>query len=293
VISFRRFPWVCQLIFLFLSFLLKGQLFAQEDYLTEKEIAKLRDEFEDPSPRIELFRKFLNLRFDHAAAMKVDLVPAPAALSHKEIKEIKEDKKEKGKSSKKKNEVETSDEDGTVDERPNSFLGWIQQYTQCLEDIETNLGELSHQPVVLKPLLKVLKDLDADLNAQKIWVEQITPKLKGVEKKTLNDTGEVLRDLSPSVKSFIQKYEAQQEQMKKNKKFMLRLSEQDLQALRDVSQITKRSKSDVFRWALHEVANVLNSHPDRVKLLKQEELLYLMLLELKLTALLDNQVVSM
>jgi hypothetical protein len=215
VISFRRFPWICRLIFLFVFFLLKGQLFSQDDYLTEKEIAKLRDEFEDPSPRIELFRKFLNLRFDHAAAMKVDLIPAPVAHSHKEIKE---DKKEKDKPSKKKKEVETSDEDAMADERPNSFLGWTQQYTQCLEDIETNLGDLSHQSVELKPLLKVLKDLDVDLTAQKDWVEQITPKLKGVEKKTLNDTGEVLRDLSPSVKSLIQKYEAQQEQMKKTKK---------------------------------------------------------------------------
>ena len=57
--------------------------------------------------------------------------------------------------------------------------------------------------------------------------------------------------------------------MQKDKKFILRLSEQDLQALRDVSQMTKRSKSDVFRWALHEVAGVLYNHPDKLKLLKQ------------------------
>ncbi len=57
--------------------------------------------------------------------------------------------------------------------------------------------------------------------------------------------------------------------MKKNKKFVLRLSEQDLRELRDVSQMTKRSKSEVFRWSLHQVAKVLYERPERNQLLKQ------------------------
>ena len=57
--------------------------------------------------------------------------------------------------------------------------------------------------------------------------------------------------------------------MKKNKKFVLRLREHDLKALRDVSQFTKRSKSEVFRWSLHQVANVLYERPERMQLLKQ------------------------
>jgi hypothetical protein len=57
--------------------------------------------------------------------------------------------------------------------------------------------------------------------------------------------------------------------MTKDKKFVLRLSQQDLKVLRDVSQITKRSKSDVFRWSLHEVASVLDTRPEKLKLLKQ------------------------
>jgi len=57
--------------------------------------------------------------------------------------------------------------------------------------------------------------------------------------------------------------------MIKNKKFILRLSEKDLKALNDVSKITKRSKSDVFRWSLHEVANVIYAHPEKLKVLKQ------------------------
>ena len=57
--------------------------------------------------------------------------------------------------------------------------------------------------------------------------------------------------------------------MTKNKKFVLRLSEKDLEALHDVAQITNRTKSDVFRWALHEVANVLNARPQLIHLLKR------------------------
>jgi hypothetical protein len=56
--------------------------------------------------------------------------------------------------------------------------------------------------------------------------------------------------------------------MKKDKKFLIRLSEQDLEELRDVSQVTKRSKSDVLRWALHQVAISLHEQPEQIKLLK-------------------------
>jgi hypothetical protein len=60
--------------------------------------------------------------------------------------------------------------------------------------------------------------------------------------------------------------------MTKNKKFILRLSDEDLQTLTNVSELTRRSKSDVFRWALHEVARVISSHPEKLNLLKQLKL---------------------
>lgn len=213
--SLKTVFWGGPLVFLCLSGFFSGQLCAQEDYLTDSEIAKLRDEFQEPSPRLELFRKFLNLRFDRATTFKTDLMPASTSVSPKEEKE---DNKEKGKHSKKKKNTEPPEEENLAEERPNSFLGWIQQYTQCLEDFETNLGDLSSQRIELKPLLKVLGALDADLTRQTNWVEQVIPKLKGVEKKTLLETAEVLQDLSPLTKSLIQKYAALQEQQKKSKK---------------------------------------------------------------------------
>ena len=57
--------------------------------------------------------------------------------------------------------------------------------------------------------------------------------------------------------------------MKKDKRFLLRLSKEDVRALVDVSRTIQRSKSDVFRWALHEVEKALNEEPERLQLLKQ------------------------
>ncbi len=57
--------------------------------------------------------------------------------------------------------------------------------------------------------------------------------------------------------------------MKKDKRFLLRLSQEDTLALHEVAQTIQRSKSDVFRWALHEVRNALLEKPEKLKLLKQ------------------------
>ncbi len=57
--------------------------------------------------------------------------------------------------------------------------------------------------------------------------------------------------------------------MKKDKRFLLRLSKEDVRALQDVSRTIQRTKSDVFRWALHEVEHALNENPEKLKLLKQ------------------------
>jgi hypothetical protein len=57
--------------------------------------------------------------------------------------------------------------------------------------------------------------------------------------------------------------------MKKDKRFLLRLSRDDLNVLQKVSRTIQRSKSDVFRWALHEVENALDKQPERLQLLKQ------------------------
>ncbi len=57
--------------------------------------------------------------------------------------------------------------------------------------------------------------------------------------------------------------------MKKDKRFLLRLSQNDVRALVEVANTLQRSKSDACRWAIHEVLDALHNKPEKLKLLKQ------------------------
>jgi predicted transcriptional regulator len=60
--------------------------------------------------------------------------------------------------------------------------------------------------------------------------------------------------------------------MKKNKSFIVRMSDKDLQELDAVAQVTQRSKSAVLRWAIHEAAINLQEQPEKTKLLDKAKL---------------------
>ena len=57
--------------------------------------------------------------------------------------------------------------------------------------------------------------------------------------------------------------------MKKSEVFVLRMSKKELQELRRVAHLTERSKSDALRWALHQVAKILDEQPERIQLVKE------------------------
>jgi hypothetical protein len=149
--------------------------------------------------------------------MKTDLVPLPA-------KAVPDDStlKEKKKGKPKKEEAIPNSSNDVVDPEeelgPQSFLEWIRQYSACLEDIEMKLKELPARPVELKPMLKVMKKLNQDLGEQNGWVATITPMLKGVEQKTLKETGEILQDVSAEAGEYLQVLEMEQERLKQEKK---------------------------------------------------------------------------
>jgi hypothetical protein len=186
----------------------------QEDYLTDREVALLRDEFDDVSDRVRLLHQFLNRRFIQTVKFKTEFLPAPDL---KRSPEGKENKKTKDKSKTKENS-DAEEPTDPADMLPNSFLGWLQQYSLCLEDVETNLHDLPNHKIVLKPLIKELRLLDEDLKQQKGWVDKLTPQLKGMEKKALTETAEILQDLSPLVPALVLKYEAEQERAKQQTK---------------------------------------------------------------------------
>jgi len=57
--------------------------------------------------------------------------------------------------------------------------------------------------------------------------------------------------------------------MKKDQRFLLRLSKEDARVLHEVAKKISRSKSDAVRWALREVDTALDKQPERLQLLKQ------------------------
>lgn len=189
----------------------------EEDYLTEKEIAKLREEFQEPSPRIELLASFLQKRFQHARELKAGLIPLPAKVSSVDPAQ-KGKKKEKPK--KENAESETANEEVDPEEElgPQTFLEWMHQFSACLADVEMNLKELPSISVDLKPMLKVMKKMNQDLAEQGDWVKAITPMLKGAEKRMLEEVAEIHQDVTEEVREYLQALEAEQERLKQEKK---------------------------------------------------------------------------
>lgn len=55
---------------------------------------------------------------------------------------------------------------------------------------------------------------------------------------------------------------------KKNKVFVMRMSEKEEAELKELSQTIKRSKSDALRYALGEIARLVREHPDIAYLIK-------------------------
>lgn len=184
----------------------------KDEYLTAAEIAKMRQEFDEPSPRIKLLEQFLNRRFTHLSQLKAELVPPPAASGEAA-------RQESGKKNKKKVQGNPEEEeDADENDAAKSFFDWVYEYTSCLEEIEDNLNGFGGMNVDLKKMLKVLDSLNQNLDQQHIWFSQLSPKLKGTEKQTIADTFEVLDDVSGEVKAAIEKYKAAQELQKSKKK---------------------------------------------------------------------------
>lgn len=56
--------------------------------------------------------------------------------------------------------------------------------------------------------------------------------------------------------------------IKKTKVFVMRMSEQDAQELREIAKTIERSQSGVLRYALHEIARVVREHPNKTQLIR-------------------------
>jgi hypothetical protein len=173
----------------------------KEDYLSDEEIEQLR-EAQDPPERIKLLVEMMERRLDKARSLKDPDSVKPKAP------DVKTGKK-KGQAKEKKEAAGTEPPRNSESQAEKSFAVWMDEYLQCLEEVEANLENFSSVPLDPKGYLKSLNKLDESLHQNAQWIEQLEPKLDRSEKKIVEDTSEVLQELSADVKAAIEKAEEQ------------------------------------------------------------------------------------
>lgn len=57
--------------------------------------------------------------------------------------------------------------------------------------------------------------------------------------------------------------------MKKNIRFLIRISREDQKTIRYIARKLNRSMSDAVRWSINETAIMLRDDPDRLQLINQ------------------------
>ena len=111
---------------------------AKDDYLTAEEIEQLR-EAQEPHLRLKVLGELLENRLDKARAIK-----DPASVKTKPP-EPKPDKKKNAKS-------DNPSAAAPAEKKPEptkskSFLAWMEEYLQCLEELSDNVENFSTSPL--------------------------------------------------------------------------------------------------------------------------------------------------
>ena len=159
---------------------------AKDDYLTADEIEQLR-EAQEPHLRLKVLGELLENRLDKARAIK-----DPASVKPKPP-EPKPDKKKNAKSDK-------PVADAPVEKKPEpaeskSFLGWMEEYLQCLEELSDNVENFSSLPLEPKAYLKSLNKLETTLQEHIQWIDQIEGQLDRPEKKVVAEISDAPRGI--------------------------------------------------------------------------------------------------
>jgi len=173
---------------------------AKEDYLTAAEIEQLR-EAQEPHLRLKLLGELLENRLDKARAIK-----DPASLKAKPP-EPKPEKKEKAKSDKPVAAAAVGKKPEPTESK--SFLAWMEEYLQCLEELSDNVENFSTSPLEPKAYLKSLNKLESTLQEHTQWIDQIEKQLDRPEKKVVAEISDVLEELTEDLKAASEKAEEQ------------------------------------------------------------------------------------
>jgi hypothetical protein len=180
-----------------------------EDYLTAEEVEQLR-EAQEPHLRLKVLGELLENRLDKARAIK-----DPASVKPKPP-EPKPDKKKPAKSDK-------PDAAATTGKKPEpaeakSFLSWMEEYLQCLEELSNNVENFSSMPLEPKAYLKSLNKLESTLQEHTEWIDQIESQLDRPEKKVVAEISDVLVELTEDLKAASEKTQEQIKLMKEAEK---------------------------------------------------------------------------
>jgi len=175
---------------------------AKDDYLTADEIEQLR-EAQEPHLRLKVLGELLENRLDKARAIK-----DPASVKAKPP-EPKPDKKKNAKS-------DNPSDAAPVEKKPEptkskSFLAWMEEYLQCLEELSDNVENFSASPMEPKAYLKSLNKLESTLQEHAQWIDQIESQLDRPEKKVVAEISDLLEELTEDLR---QASEKTQEQIK-------------------------------------------------------------------------------
>jgi len=182
---------------------------AKEDYLTAAEIEQLR-EAQEPHLRLKVLGELLENRLDKARAIK-----DPASVKAKPP-EPKPEKKEKAKSDKPVAAAAVGKKPEPTESK--SFLAWMEEYLQCLEELSDNVENFSTSPLEPKAYLKSLNKLESTLQEHTQWIDQIEKQLDRPEKKVVAEISDLLEELTEDLKAANEKTQEQIKLMKEAEK---------------------------------------------------------------------------
>jgi len=181
----------------------------KEDYLTAEEVEQLR-EAQEPHVRLKVLGEMLENRLDKARAIKdpASVKPKPPEAKPNKKKNVKSDKLEAAAPAEKKPEpVEAK-----------TFLSWMEEYLQCLDELSNNVDNFSSTPLEPKAYLKSLNKLEATLQEHTQWIDQIESQLDRPERKVVAEISDVLEELTEDLKAANEKTQEQIKLLKEAEK---------------------------------------------------------------------------
>ena len=181
----------------------------KEDYLTAEEVEQLR-EAQEPHVRLKVLGELLQNRLEKARAVK-----DPASVKPKPS-EPKPEKKKNAKSDRPNPEVPAEKKFEPAESK--SFLAWMQEYLQCLEELSDNVENFSSMPLEPKTYLKSLKKVETTVEEHTQWIAQIEGQLDGPEKKLVAEISDVLEEFTEDLKAASEKTQEQIKLLKETEK---------------------------------------------------------------------------